>query len=175
MIFITGGARSGKSALAEKLADRQGREVVYIATAEAGDREMSERIQEHRRRRPAGWKTVEAPGDLPRVLADQLRDDRTVLVDCLTVYLSNLMQARGLDSGQRLQRVVEGEMERLAGACRAGNGNVILVSNEVGMGIVPDNSLARAFRDAAGRANQKLAALADEVYMCVSGIPLRVK
>jgi adenosylcobinamide kinase/adenosylcobinamide-phosphate guanylyltransferase len=186
MILITGGARSGKSALAEKLAAQlageSGREVVYIATAEAGDGEMRARIDEHRRRRPEGWATLEAPVDLPGAIEQALADDRTILVDCLTVYISNLMHARGLsnDSNKGLSDEacgdgVDKELERLVDACRSGNGHLIIVSNEVGMGIVPGNRLAREFRDAAGRANQKLAALADEVYMCISGIPMKVK
>lgn len=175
MIFITGGARSGKSALAEDIAAGRDGGVVFIATAEAGDGEMRERIEEHRRRRPEDWQTIEAPHDLPQVLEAALEGAGTVLVDCLTVYLSNLILDLGLASGARVSNVVAAEVERLEEACRKGNGRVILVSNEVGMGIVPENSLARTFRDEAGRANQRLAALADEVYMCVSGIPMRVK
>ncbi len=175
MIFITGGARSGKSALAERLAREKGGGVVYIATAEAGDSEMRARIEDHRRRRPAEWETVEAPSDLPRAMEEALLRDQTTLVDCLTVYLSNLMLAQGFASSERVLAALEEEMERLVSICRSGNGQVIMVSNEVGMGVVPGNSLARTFRDAAGRANQRLAAVADEVYMCVSGIPLKVK
>jgi adenosylcobinamide kinase/adenosylcobinamide-phosphate guanylyltransferase len=175
MIFITGGARSGKSALAESVAARRGGEVVYIATAGAGDDEMRGRIEEHRRRRPADWQTVEAPDDLPAAVTAGLADGRTVLVDCLTMYLSNLILSQeAVDSGE-LMRVVDGEIGRLADICRSGNGDIIMVSNEVGMGIVPENPLARIFRDAAGRANQRLAQVAEEVFMCVSGIPLKVK
>jgi adenosylcobinamide kinase/adenosylcobinamide-phosphate guanylyltransferase len=181
MIFITGGARSGKSSLAESLARRLstlagGREgaVTYIATARAGDREMQARIEEHRRRRPAGWTTIEAPDDLAGVLESALAGGGTVLVDCLTLYLSNLMHADGCE-GRYIGELVDEEIEKLVGVCRSGNGRVIVVSNEVGMGIVPENRLAREFRDAAGRANQKLAALADEVFMCISGIPMKVK
>lgn len=200
MIFVTGGARSGKSGLAEKLAreraavaagssgavnadganadapDGSARVVVtYIATAEARDGEMRERIAEHRERRPAGWRTVEAPDNLPEAVEEALTDDGIVLVDCLTVYISNLLMSHGIASGERVKRAVDREMDELIEVCRSGDGRVILVSNEVGMGIVPDNMLARTFRDVAGRANQKLAAAADEVYLCVSGIPMRVK
>ncbi len=171
MIFITGGARSGKSALAERLAQQQaddfGCGVTFIATAEAGDGEMRERIEEHRRRRPPAWETVEAPLNLPQAAATALDRGQVVLVDCLTLYLANLMQA---GDGR-----VEAGLERLAAVAAAGDGRLIVVSNEVGMGIVPDNGAARRFRDLAGRANQRLAALADEVYMCVAGIPVRVK
>lgn len=175
MIFITGGARSGKSLLAEKIASERKGRVVYIATAETGDEEMRARVAEHQARRPEAWRTVEAANDLPAAVASALDSDGTVLVDCLTVYLSNLLLAQGIATAERVEMLVEAEVERLAEVCRSGNGNVILVSNEVGMGIVPDNPLARAFRDMAGRANQRLAAEADEVYMCVSGIPLKVK
>jgi len=177
MIFVTGGAKSGKSLLAERLADEKGEgdAVTYIATAEARDGEMRERIAEHRGRRPAGWRTVEAPGDLPGAVAGALADGGIVLVDCLTVYISNLLLNQGIAGGGRVARAVDREMDELVEVCAKGNGRVILVSNEVGMGIVPDNLLARTFRDIAGRANQKLAAAADEVYLCVSGIPVKVK
>lgn len=178
MILITGGARSGKSRLAEELAGRRAGPVTYIATAADGDEEMSERISEHRRRRPPGWRTVEAAAGLPEAVAAALAEPAaTVLVDCLTVYLANLLAPAGADgeaSGADLAGI-EAEIGRLADACRAGNGRVIVVSNEVGMGIVPDNPLARRFRDLAGRANQQLAAAADEVWLCVSGLPVKVK
>jgi len=197
MIFVTGGARSGKSALAERLARErailagEGRlledsensvagviveaAVTYIATAEARDGEMRERIAEHRERRPDSWRTVEAPDNLPEAVEEALAGDGVVLVDCLTVYISNLLMSNGIAGGQRVKRAVDREMDELVEVCRSGDGRVIMVSNEVGMGIVPDNMLARTFRDVAGRANQKLAAAADEVYLCVSGIPMRVK
>lgn len=202
MIFVTGGARSGKSGLAEKLARERadtagsadaanaGAEtdsarteagpdaeaaVTYIATAEPRDGEMRERIAEHRERRPAGWRTVEAPDNLPEAVEEALSADGIVLIDCLTVYISNLLMNQGIASGERVKRAVEREIDELVEVCRSGDGRVILVSNEVGMGIVPDNMLARTFRDVAGRANQKLAAAADEVYLCVSGIPMKVK
>lgn len=178
MILITGGARSGKSRLAEEMAGHRGDQVTYIATAAAGDGEMRQRIEEHRRQRPPEWRTVEAATGLPDAVAAALRDSgTTVLVDCLTVYLANLlapMDAAGEEPGADLAGI-EAEIEDLVAACRAGNGRVIVVSNEVGMGIVPDNALARRFRDLAGRANQRLAAAADEVYLCVSGLPLKVK
>jgi len=190
MIFVTGGARSGKSALAEKLARERAQAganagvvvdaqaalpVIYIATAEPADGEMRERIAEHRSRRPAEWRTVEAPGNLPEALEAALSDGAVVLIDCLTVYISNLLLGQGIAGGARLQRAVDREMDQLVEVCRRGDGRVIMVSNEVGMGIVPDNLLARTFRDVAGRANQKLAAAAEEVYLCVSGIPMKVK
>ncbi|MCL4472768.1 MAG: bifunctional adenosylcobinamide kinase/adenosylcobinamide-phosphate guanylyltransferase [Actinobacteria bacterium] len=175
MIFVTGGARSGKSGLAEKIARGKSEEVTYIATAEPRDGEMRERIAEHRRRRPSGWRTVEAFENLPQAVGEALEDDGVVLIDCLTVYISNLLITQGIATGEHSRKAIDREIDQLVEVCRSGNGRVILVSNEVGMGIVPDNSLARTFRDAAGRANQKLAAAAEEVYLCVSGIPVKVK
>ncbi|MHB0914787.1 MAG: bifunctional adenosylcobinamide kinase/adenosylcobinamide-phosphate guanylyltransferase [Thermoleophilia bacterium] len=174
MIFVTGGARSGKSGFAEQLAREREGAVTYIATAAAGDEEMQARIAEHRERRPSGWRTVEVDSGLAAVLEKEVAAGASVLVDCLTVYLSNrlLAQEPG-DAGAA--GLVEREVDELSAACARANGNVIIVSNEVGMGIVPDNALARAFRDLAGRANQRLAAAAAEVYLCVSGIPVRVK
>lgn len=175
MIFITGGARSGKSGFAEQLARERGGRVTYIATARAADEEMRLRIAEHEKRRPGSWRTVEAHINLSGAVAEATQGSGTVLVDCLTVYISNLLLTQGLGADKRVGHLVGGEIDRLAEVCKSANGSVILVSNEVGMGIVPDNALARAFRDIAGRANQKLAAAANEVYLCVSGIPVRVK
>ncbi|MHB9052579.1 MAG: bifunctional adenosylcobinamide kinase/adenosylcobinamide-phosphate guanylyltransferase [Thermoleophilia bacterium] len=175
MIFVTGGARSGKSGLAEKIAREKGKDVTYIATAEPGDGEMRERIAEHRRRRPSGWRTMEAPGNLPEAVGEALASGGVVLIDCLTVYISNLLISQGIATGEHFRKAIDREIDQLVEICQSGNGRVILVSNEVGMGIVPDNHLARTFRDAAGRANQKLAAAAEEVYLCVSGIPVKVK
>ncbi|MEK7816628.1 MAG: bifunctional adenosylcobinamide kinase/adenosylcobinamide-phosphate guanylyltransferase [Actinomycetota bacterium] len=198
MIFITGGARSGKSSFAEELAAGRGQKVTYLATASPGDAEMRERIESHRHRRPEAWKTVEVAGDLAGAIRQALKGSGTVLVDCITVYLAGLMQQMGdsadgglggdsADGGLggavsggasisgRIADTAEQEVERLVDVCRSGNGRVIIVGNEVGMGIVPGSPLGRAFRDVAGRANQKLAAAADEVYLCVSGIPLKVK
>ncbi len=177
MIFITGGARSGKSALAEKLA-LEGGGVTYIATAEPGDAEMKARIDEHRRRRPPSWKTVEATRGLPGAIQQALEEGGTVLVDCLTVYLSNLLTADpNIAAGGAMVKLFSDEVEQVAAACRLenGSGKLIVVSNEVGLGIVPESPLGRFFRDVAGLANQKLAALADEVYLCVSGVPVRIK
>ncbi len=161
--LILGGARSGKSRQAEQLVAAAGTGL-YVATAEAGDAEMAARIAQHRARRGAGWTTVEAPLDLAGCLAGPLDAD-AVLVDCLTLWLSNLMAAA---------RDVTRETERLLGALPAAR-PVVFVSNEVGLGIVPENALARAFRDHAGRLHQQLAARADRVLLMVAGLPLTVK
>ena len=160
---MLGGARSGKSRYAEALITRLPPPWLYIATAQAFDDEMRARITEHRTQRAAGWRTVEAPLALP----DALRDagDAPVLVDCLTLWLSNLMLA-------------DADLSAADAALDAALGRAaptVLVSNEVGLGIVPDNALARRFRDHAGRLHQRLAARAGRVVLTVAGLPLSVK
>lgn len=168
VILILGGARSGKSAYAESLAAESSK-VAYFATAEAGDVEMLERIERHRERRPPEWKTVVAPTGLPKALREEARGAEVAIVDCLTLYVSNLMGA-----GFTEEEVLS-EIEDLAEACREVPADVVLVSNEVGLGIVPANQLARAYRDVLGRCNRVLAEVADEVHLMVAGIPLKVK
>ncbi len=171
LIFITGGARSGKSKLALKLAERTGGKVAFIATAQAGDDEMAERILIHKKSRPKEWTTIEEPIDIPSAIS-KVADHDVAIIDCLTLLLSNLMlEDNGLDETDGILD----EMEDLVKASGSFEGTVIIVSNEVGMGIVPENELARKFRDLAGRANQIMANAADEVYLCVSGIPVKLK
>jgi adenosylcobinamide kinase/adenosylcobinamide-phosphate guanylyltransferase len=171
LIFITGGARSGKSKLALQLAERAGGKVAFIATARAEDDEMAERILIHQESRPKEWTTIEEPVDVPGAIA-KVADHDLIIMDCLTLLLSNLM----LDNSS-LDEIdgILGKMEDLVKASRSFKGTVIVVSNEVGMGIVPENELARKFRDLAGRANQIMAKAADEVYLCVSGVPVNIK
>lgn len=138
---------------------------IYVATAQALDEEMRARIAHHRDRRDARWLTVDAPLDLPEVLAG-LSQDAPVLVDCLTLWLTNLMLG-GAD--------LAGAFDRLEAVLRNPRGPVVLVSNEVGLGIVPEHALARRFRDEAGRLHQRVAALSDSVVMLVAGLPLVVK
>jgi adenosylcobinamide kinase/adenosylcobinamide-phosphate guanylyltransferase len=164
LTLVIGGARSGKSRLAERLVEASGRARRYVATAEAWDDEMRARIAEHRARR-AGWVTVEAPHDLGYALAGAAAYE-AVLVDCATLWLTNRMLA-GAD--------LAAEEAGLAAALGAGGAPVVVVTNEVGQGIVPDNALARAFRDAQGRLNQALAARAGLVVLAVAGLPLAVK
>lgn len=165
-ILITGGARSGKSQLGERLALGLGRPALYIATAEALDDEMAARIARHRAGRGAEWTTREAPRDLLSVLTETDRAGAPRLVDCLTLWLSNLMLA-----GADWESAVAALCHRIP-ALRA---PVVFVTNEVGSGIVPDNALARAFRDAAGITNQRVAAACDELWLCVAGHPIKVK
>lgn len=165
MELILGGARSGKSALAEQRALSSGREVVYVATAAVGDQEMAARIEHHRSRRPAGWVTVEEPMQLAARLRAEASADRLILVDCLTLWLTNLLLGPGL----------EPERSGLLQALPELAGEIILVSNEVGWGIVPENELARRFRDEQGRLNQRVAALAGRVTLVAAGLPIRLK
>jgi adenosylcobinamide kinase/adenosylcobinamide-phosphate guanylyltransferase len=165
LTLVLGGARSGKSRYAESLITAQAPPWIYVATAHAGDDEMAERIAAHRARRNAGWETVEAPHDLAGAL-DSAPAHARLLVDCVTLWLSNRMLADA-DLGC--------EIERLEDALARRAGTTVLVSNEVGYGIVPDNALARRFRDLQGRVNQRLAARADRVVLLVAGLPLVVK
>ena len=164
--LVLGGARSGKSALAERLVRSAGGAPIYIATAQAWDDEMADRIARHRADRGEGWLTVEAPLDLPGAIAAQAVAGRAVLVDCLTLWLSNLMMA---------ERDIEAAGTALATALAGAACPVAVVTNEVGMGIVPDNALARRFRDAQGRLNQRMASAADLVIFCAAGLPLVMK
>lgn len=164
-ILVTGGARSGKSALAEGLVQAMGPPAVYIATAQALDGEMAARIAAHQARRGPGWTTHAAPLELVQAL-QQTDGGQPRLVDCLTLWLSNLLQAG---------RDWQAEAQALAQAIAAQAAPVVFVTNEVGAGIVPENALARRFRDAAGHLNQTVAAACDEVYLSVAGYPLKVK
>ncbi|HEY5226239.1 MAG TPA: bifunctional adenosylcobinamide kinase/adenosylcobinamide-phosphate guanylyltransferase [Methylovirgula sp.] len=165
-LLVVGGARSGKSRYAQKLAEASGKTPVLIATASAGDAEMAERIEKHRAERSAHWRVVEEEIDLTGALAREAAADRVIVVDCLTLWLSNLMCAA---------KDTETAAERLAARLAHIEGPVIFVSNEVGLGIVPDTRLGRAFRDAQGRLNQLLGAACDAVVFVAAGLPLQLK
>lgn len=176
MILILGGARSGKSDYAQRLAGEMGRPVIYVATATAGDEEMAERIARHRAARPAHWRTVEAPTGVGRTLAEHLDGGEVVLLDCLTLLVSNLLMELGETAdADVLEGRVTAELEALLTVCAAHRAALIVVSNEVGMGLVPPYPMGRVYRDALGRANQWLAARADRVVLMVAGIPVGVK
>lgn len=162
--LILGGARSGKSAYAESLFGDQ--PALYLATGQALDGEMAERIDHHRRRRGPGWSTLEEPLDLPESLDNVMRPERPVLVDCLTMWLSNLMHAG---------RDVDRSVERLCEVLAAPAGPVVLVSNEVGLGLVPESRMGREFRDHQGRVNQRVAAICRRVVFVAAGLPLILK
>jgi adenosylcobinamide kinase/adenosylcobinamide-phosphate guanylyltransferase len=165
LTLVLGGARSGKSRHAEALIMALPSPWIYVATAETLDDEMARRVAEHRAGRSDGWQTVEAPIKLPQAL-DDAPDGAPILVDCLTLWLSNLLLA---------DAVIDRECDQLDAALSRRRGAVVMVANEVGLGIVPDNALARRFRDAAGRLNQQMAARADSVIFVAAGIPLKLK
>lgn len=166
--LILGGARSGKSRLAERLADESGLEVTYIATSQALDGEMSERIRAHRDRRPAQWALVEEPLQLARVLSEQASAQRCLLVDCLTLWLTNLLL---LDDDARLQHEREALLASLANL----PGRLILVSNETGLGVVPMGELTRRYVDEAGLLHQAIAERCQRVVFTVAGLPMVLK
>lgn len=173
-VLIVGGARSGKTRLAERLAG-EAVPVTYVATAtyDASDGEMADRIGRHRADRPPGWSTREVPRDLEATLVELAGGGGSVVIDCLTLWLTNLML--GLGDGPELDdEAILTALGRAVGGSRGG-ARMIWVSNEVGMGVVPDNPLARRFVDLQGRANQAVAAGADAVHFCVSGLPIRLK
>lgn len=165
--LILGGARSGKSALAERLARAGGCEVVYVATAEAGDAEMRSRIAHHRARRPAAWRCVEEPLALAGVLDAHARAGRCLLVDCLTLWLSNLLHA----GDARFASERAALLDRLPSL----PGDVLWVANEVGLGVVPMGELSRRFVDEAGRLNQSIAAVVERVLFVAAGLPVALK
>ena len=191
MVLITGGARSGKSTFAERLAMASGKEVIYVATCMPQDEEMQQRVEEHRRRRPPAWRTREEPFHPGRAMREEDSPGRCFILDCLTLFLSNhLCSALGVGIGPgdpcdaientrmtsaEAVEVVMREARQLAQTVRKLSADALVVTNEVGMGLVPEWPLGRLFRDLAGRVNQEFAGLADEVYAMFCGLPLRVK
>ena len=168
IVLITGGARSGKSRFAQELAMHEGRDVVFIATAAVRDKEMEQRVQRHRRSRPPQWKTVEEEVNLVGAIEALAREPKTLIIDCITLWLSNLME-----QGHEDEKICQ-EARRLGEILQRSPHSVILVTNEVGSGIVPENNLARRFRDLAGEVNQILASSAQECYLMVFGRPMKI-
>ncbi|MBF0329523.1 MAG: bifunctional adenosylcobinamide kinase/adenosylcobinamide-phosphate guanylyltransferase [Nitrospirae bacterium] len=164
--FIIGGARSGKSSFAlKKASDKQGKKA-YIATAQAFDAEMKERIEKHKKERSSDWECFEEPLEIAALLKNIQGRYEVILLDCLTLWLSNMMLA---------EKNIEDEIESLVSSIKGNKSSLFFVSNEVGLGIVPDNPLARRFRDLAGTLNQSIAAVADEVYFVAAAIPMKIK
>ncbi|WP_322014398.1 bifunctional adenosylcobinamide kinase/adenosylcobinamide-phosphate guanylyltransferase [Paraburkholderia sp. J12] len=170
--FIVGGARSGKSAHAERLARESGLPVTYIATARIGDGEFAQRVEHHRARRPAHWALVEAPLDLAAALDAAAAPGQCVLIDCLTLWLANLLcppdAETPLDDWST-------RLDTFAAACERAPGTVLVVSNEIGMGVVPLGAATRLFVDELGRLNQRIATLADRATLVAAGLPLELK
>jgi adenosylcobinamide kinase/adenosylcobinamide-phosphate guanylyltransferase len=174
MILVLGGSRSGKSRLAASLADER-EPVIFVATAtvDPADSEMAARVARHCADRPVGWRTLEVPRDLEAILPGLVANGGSVLIDCVTLWLSNLML--GLGGGPALEDAsILAAVGRASEAAR-GHARVIWVSNEVGSGVVPPNALARRFADLQGLANQRLAAACDAVHLCVAGLSIRLK
>lgn len=170
-ILILGGARSGKSQFAQNLAGKLSKKVLFVATGEAGDEEMRSRIEEHKRSRPRIWRALEAPVNVGERIQGQIGDADVVIIDCITMLVSNLL----VDEGDDYEGRVTGEINHLITCMKRLDATFIIVSNEVGLGLVPENRLSRLYRDLLGRTNQLLAQHADEVYLMVAGIPVEVK
>ena len=172
LTLVLGGVRAGKSSYAQRLA-AGGERVLFLATAEAGDQEMQNRIEAHRESRPAGWDTLEEPIDLVGALRPPLHRYDMVLLDCLTLWVSNLLLR--VPDPRSTRKDILSETRRLLDLYRSGNASWIVVSNEVGLGVVPATELGRVYADELGRVNQTVAAEVDEVYFMAAGLPMRMK
>ena len=177
IIFVLGGARSGKSVFAIQQASKISGKKAYIATAEALDEEMQQRIEEHKRQRGNDWITYEEPLKIAEVIKEIDDHYSVIVIDCITLWLSNLIHTELVTSDEinYLMDVLTGNKSKIEMDRPSPESPIFIVSNEVGMGIVPDNEIARRFRDMAGLLNQKIAEIADEVYITFSGIPVKVK
>jgi adenosylcobinamide kinase/adenosylcobinamide-phosphate guanylyltransferase len=182
LVLVTGGARSGKSSFAEGLMMEKGHRILYIATSIPLDQEMEYRIARHRAERPAFWQTLEAYSGIRRKLGERGDRFHGIILDCITVMLTNLMLDFGIkpdiwdpELNEAVERAILREVNDTIKGIRTWGDTGVIVSNEVGMGLVPDSPFARVFRDLAGRVNQMIAAEADRVIMMVSGIPMRIK
>jgi len=179
-ILVTGGARSGKSHFAQELAEKSGKTVLFVATATAGDEEMRQRIAEHRKTRPASWSTLEATTHIGRQITDNIGGAETVIVDCITLLINNiLLQYDDIDDDNfnalTMEKEITTEINELTDCIDRTNADFLIVTNEVGLGLVPANKTGRLYRDLLGKANQLLARHCNEVYLLVAGMPLLIK
>jgi adenosylcobinamide kinase/adenosylcobinamide-phosphate guanylyltransferase len=180
IILLLGGARSGKSHFAQEYARRNAQKVLFVATATAGDEDMRLRIEQHKKVRPATWTTLEVPDHIAKEIKETINDEDLVIIDCITLMINNIFcrydenQFENI-SDSLLENQVMSEIGELISCLDEVPSSFVLVSNEVGLGIVPDNRMSRLYRDLLGRANQMLAQKADEVYFMVAGIPLTAK
>lgn len=182
IILVTGGARSGKSNFAESLCIKQNNRTAYIATSIPFDDEMKNRVKKHQESRPKEWKTYEIYKDIYSIVEELDNNHDTVIMDCVTLMVNNLMFTYGIEVDQatseelnELEEYIKEQIKKLMEAIKKTNLYFVIVSNEVGMGIVPENKLSRIYADFVGRANQLIAKYSDEVYLVVSGIPMKVK
>jgi len=173
IILLLGGARSGKSHYAQQLAKELGNKVLFVATGEALDEEMQARIAEHKKDRPQNWRTLELPTGIGRGIEERIGDAQVVVIDCLTLLVSNLLHDE--PEYPEAEKRVTSEINELIAAMEKLDISFVIVSNEVGMGLVPDNRLGRIYRDLLGKANQLLASRATEVYLMVACLPVQVK
>jgi len=175
--LVTGGARSGKSRFAELLAAQSKRPVIYIATAQIWDEEMALRVKKHQQQRPSTWRLIEEPRNIREIFNELKDEDAVILLDCVTLWLTNLLLAGLAEHSQSdlVESQILSTVQEVAQLTHEIKPQVILVSNEVGQGIVPENPLSRAYRDLAGRSNQILAHSADQVYLVVAGLPMEIK
>ena len=179
-ILIIGGARSGKSRFAQELALKSGEAVLFVATAEAGDEEMRQRIEEHQKSRPAAWSTLEATTHIGNQITNQISEAKVVVVDCITLLISNIFSQYSHQTDEQIdapliEKEVTAEISELVECINQIDASFIMVTNEVGTGLVPVSKTARLYRDLLGKANQILAEHADEVYLMVAGLPVPIK
>ncbi len=179
-ILVIGGARSGKSDFVLELALRLDKPALFVATAEAGDEEMQQRIEKHRKARPADWDTLEATMHVGNRILQKAGEVQVVIVDCITLLVSNIIGQRSDKAGEQIdtslvEEDVTNEIDELIECSKHINASFIIVTNEVGTGLVPANKIGRLYRDVLGRANQLLAQWADEVYVMVAGLPVKIK
>ncbi|MDO9333389.1 MAG: bifunctional adenosylcobinamide kinase/adenosylcobinamide-phosphate guanylyltransferase [Dehalococcoidales bacterium] len=180
IILLLGGARSGKSRFAQEYARRNGENVLFVATATAGDEDMRRRIEKHKKDRPANWRTLEVVTNIGIQIEANARDAQLIVIDCITMLVNNIFSRydnklfNAIDDSV-LEKEVVAEIEQLQMCMKKVRASFLIVSNEVGLGLVPDNRMGRLYRDFLGRANQMLAQESDEVYLLVAGIPLQVK
>lgn len=182
IIFVTGGARSGKSTFAEKYCLEKDEDLGYIATGVAFDEEMKDRIKKHQKQRRGRWTTYERPMNIENVLEEILNNHKIVLLDCLTIYVTNYMFEKNLDFEKipmdeinKIEMEIQKSLEKIIEIAKRKDSTLLIVSNEIGLGVVPENRMARIYRDYIGRANQICASESEEAYLIVSSIPVKLK
>jgi adenosylcobinamide kinase / adenosylcobinamide-phosphate guanylyltransferase len=176
IVLVVGGARSGKSSFAERYVASKGKKIAYIATAQVYDEEMEYRVKLHKTRRPSAWKTYESPYRAERAIVEAAKEHDMILFDCITLYLSNLLckENAAIDLAKDSKEVFAA-FQQIVQAAKDANCTIVFVSNEVGAGIVPENALAREYRDLAGLVNQMIAREAEDVFLVTCGIPVNIK